>query len=109
VPKGLLRRRPPLRLPAANAGRLWLEPRERNEGRPFRAMRASCSTVPLPDDKVSRLVADRFALVTSDEASDRQVELYEAVNDPQSREGRRQAGIEPKLKPRYTRVSPNTR
>jgi hypothetical protein len=97
------------RLSAANVGGLWLEPRELDEGRPLRAVWANSSTVSLPNDKMRRLVAERFAPVTSVKASDNQVELYEAVVDQQSGEGSRQARVEPKSKLRHTRVFPPER
>jgi len=106
VAEGLLCHQPSLRLSAANAGRLWLETRLLDESRPFRAVRASCSTVPLPHNEVRCLVADRFAPVTSVEASDSQLELYEAVVDQESGEGPRQARVVPESKPRYSWVLP---
>jgi hypothetical protein len=65
--------------------------------------------VPLPDDKVGRLVADHFPPVMSGEASDGQVELDETVVDSQSGDGCRQAPVEPEPKPLHTCVSPDTR
>ena len=77
---------------AADAGRLWLEPCELYESRPLRAMRASRSAVSLPDDKVSRLVADHFAPITREKENRRRSGLtLDAVVNQQSCDSRGQA------------------
>ena len=71
-----------LGLSAADAGCLRLEPSQLDESRPLRPVRASRAAVPLPDDKVRRLVTDHFASVTSGQTSDGWVELDDTVVGP---------------------------
>jgi hypothetical protein len=66
------------------------------------------STVPLPDDTMSRLVADHFSPVSGVEASDVQVELDDAVANKESGNGGAQARIKPNSNSRHARVSPDT-
>jgi hypothetical protein len=109
VAEDLLCRGASLQGPAPNARRLWFKPREPDQGGPLWAVWANGSTVPLPNDKVGRLVADRFAPVTNVEPSDSPVELYSPVVDHQSGDGRRQARVDVRSKLRYTRGSPRLR
>jgi hypothetical protein len=93
-----LRGRPPLRLPTADAGGLRLESGLLDESSPFGAVRASCPAVQVPDDEVSRLVADDFPPITTAESSDGGVELDHAVLDRQSSNRGCEASVESNLK-----------